>query len=198
MIQEQAVELVKKFDKQSSKNIFICSDAGEIINTQIIGVLKDRNEDRNIALWSGSGDALLYASSEKEIRQPLVIEPDRLREMTFNISFRITEKAHHAFLDNSAFELCKHVSNKVCSVDFNMKPYNRLFVQWISPLWKYRRNLNFYIEEPSLFFADLAKVLKLFVKIFLFRDVVTNPDMSLAKELRDRALTARAENAERQ
>ncbi len=198
VIEKQAAKLVKKFDKKSSKNVFVCSDAGNIINSHIISAIKERNEQRDIALWSGSGDALLYASSKNTIKQPLVIDLNNLKEMRFHISFRITEKAHHAFLDNSAFEICKHVSDKVCSVDFNMKPYNRLFVQWVSPIWKYRRNLNFYLEEPRLFFADSAKVIKLFVKIFLFRDVVTNPDMSLAKELRDRALIAKAENVERE
>lgn len=198
VIKDQATKLVEKFDKKSFKNVFVCSDAGEFINAQIINVLKERNEDRNIAFWSGSGEALLYASSKKAISKPLVIDLNSLREMKFHLSFRITEKAHHAFLDNSAYELCKQISNKVCSVDFNMKPYSRLFVQWVSPIWKYRRNLNFYAEEPSLFFFDLAKVIKLFVKIFLFRDIVTNPDMSLAKELRDRALIAKAEKAKRQ
>ena len=108
----------------------------------------------------------------------------------------VSEKAHYVFLDNSSFKICKRISDKVITVDYNMRPFNRTFVKWVSPLWKYRRNLSFYLQEPSLLLKDASKIFSLFIKIFVLKDVVANPDMSLAKELRDRALIAKSEDTD--
>jgi len=196
IVQKQARELTQKFLQRTQKPTLIFSDAGDLIDSQLIENSLAASKPKFVYLWDGSSTAWVCKSPGNGAFSKTQITVEELKSAHFGICFMISEKAHYVFLDNSSFKICKRLSNKVVTVDYNMRPFSRTFVKWVSPIWKYRRNLSFYLQEPSLFIKDASKIFRLFIKIFIFKDVVANPDMSLAKELRDRALIAKSENVD--
>lgn len=196
IVEKQAKKLAWKFLQGSQKPTLIFSSAGDLVDSQLIESSLASSNCGLVYLWDGSRAAWVYKTlkNKKLIKSPITLS--KLKTLHFGVCFMVSEKAHYVFLDNSSFRICKRISDKVITVDYNMRSFNRTFVKWVSPLWKYRRNLSFYLQEPSLLLKDASKIFKLFIKIFVLRDVVANPDMSLAKELRDRALIAKSENAD--
>lgn len=196
IVEKQAKELAWKFLQRSQKPTLIFSGAGDLVDSQLIESSLALSDCGLVYLWDGTSVAWVCKTSENEKLSKNQITINELKKVHFDVCFMVSEKAHYAFLDNASFRICKRISNKVITVDYNMRSFNRTFVKWVSPIWKYRRNLSFYLQEPTLIALDATKILKLFIKIFVLRDVVANPDMSLAKELRDRALIAKSENAD--
>ena len=173
----------------------IYSSSGPLVNDHLIETLLSQVQSAVVCIWEGPQELKRYKLSfdNKIITETLSIEG--MRKNSFDLCLMITEKAHYVFLDEENFKQCKRISKHVLSVDCNLKSYNRTFVKWVSPIWKYRRNLSFYLQEPTLIFSDALKIFRLFIRIFVLRDVVASPDMSLAKELRDRSLIANSEKS---
>ena len=68
-----------------------------------------------------------------------------------------------------------------------MKEYNRIISKWLWPMWKYRLNRNFYIDEPRLLLIDLIRLAKSFLNKY-FRKKEDEFDVLQAKQLRDRVI----------
>lgn len=196
IIKNQVIKLVSKAQFKKGTSILVYSSSGTLINDKLLEAFFFKVHGVDVSIWGGSEELTKHTLNNENKIITEVIHINALKRKSFDLCLMITEKAHYVFLDEKNFKLCKRLSRKILSVDCNLKTYNRTFVKWVSPIWKYRRNLSFYLQEPTLIFYDALKIAKLFIKIFLLRDVVVSPDMSLAKELRDRKLIANSEKPE--
>ena len=112
------------------------------------------------------------------------------KKKLFNFGFYITEKRHFSFDDPTLFKKYSLYCNKIICFDYNLTFYNRFIVRWLSPLIKYRRNIDFYKDEPVLIFYDVYRILKNFYLVYIKKEITENPDMVEVKQLRDRTIRA--------
>lgn len=112
------------------------------------------------------------------------------KKKLFNFGFYVTEKRHFSFDDPALFKKYSLYCNKIICFDYNLTFYNRFIVRWLSPLIKYRRNIDFYKDEPILIFYDLHRILKNFYLVYIKKEITENPDMVEVKQLRDRTIRA--------
>ena len=118
------------------------------------------------------------------------------KKKLFNFGFYVTEKRHFSFDDPALFKKYSLYCNKIICFDYNLTFYNRFIVRWLSPLIKYRRNIDFYKDEPILIFYDLHRILKNFYLVYIKKEITENPDMVEVKQLRDRTIRAISQKKE--
>jgi len=106
----------------------------------------------------------------------------------YDVSLVIREKSDVDFDDPAIYNIAKILGNKVLMVTYNMKFYSRFLSQWLWPVRKYRRNWEFYKNEPGLLFNDILKLIKNGVIYLILKKRVETPDMLKEKKIRDKGL----------
>jgi len=144
-------------------------------------------EDRELPPESGAlFDQVLIA--EKIDTQAAKRELKSGKISRYDVSLVIREKSDVDFDDPAIYNIAKILGNKVLMVTYNMKFYSRFLSQWLWPVRKYRRNWEFYKNEPGLLFNDILKLIKNGVIYLILKKRVETPDMLKEKKIRDKGL----------
>ena len=171
------INKIKKRIK-SSKNIFINSKLPKELFKIITKILWDMNPQLKIYYPK------VFNESIPGIE---LFVQNNIENYNFDYVLSIKEKTYFSFASKDFLKDKKVIYKKILYFDFDMKEYNRIISKWFWPIWKYRLNKNFYIDEPRLLITDLIRLSMSFFNKYFYKKE-DKFDILLAKQLRDRAM----------
>ena len=163
---------------ESSKKIFINNKLPKELLKIITKIIKEINPKLKI-----------YYPKVYNVSIPtleLFIQND-IENYNFDYVFSIKEKTYFSFASNNFLKDKKVKYKKILYFDYDMKEYNRIISKWLWPMWKYRLNRNFYLDEPGLLLIDMIRLAKSFLNKY-FHKKEDKFDVLQAKQIRDRVI----------